>query len=248
MFMDIKNKVVIITGSSSGIGKATAIKFAEGGARIIVNCKEDIAGAKEVLEEIKGRGEKATFIQADIADHAQVEKLFKETLRTFGQVDILINNAGLARQKPFLELTRDDLIKDFEENFFSCVYCSQEAAKVMLKKGSGKIINVSSICGMAACTTVLPFSAAKAAMINFTRGLAKILAPKIAVNAVAPGFTLTRYWDGISKKEEKDLLATTLGKRWVTPDEIAETILYLTKNDGITGQVIIVDAGYTVTT
>lgn len=173
--------------------------------------------------------------------------MFTQTLKEFGTVDILINNAGLAKPKPFLQITRTDLIEEFDKIFFSMVYCSQEAAKIMQKQKSGKIINVSSICGLTGCTSVLTFSSARSALTGFTKALAKILAPNITVNAVAPGFTRTRFWDRMSDKEVKELLDTTLTKKWVKPEEIADTFIYLAKNDSITGQVIVVDGGYMTT-
>ena len=117
----------------------------------------------------------------------------------------------------------------------------------MLKQDSGKIINTTSICGLTGCSSVLTFSAARGAVNILTRMLAKTLAPKIQVNAVAPGYTLTRFWDKMSKEEIKELLAETLNKQWVKPEEIADTFIYLAKNDSVTGQILVVDAGYTAT-
>lgn len=242
--MNLKNKVVLITGSSSGIGKTAALKFAQEDARIIVNYKTNKSGAQEVVSKINKLGMEALAIQADVSNPNQVKKLFAETLKCFGTIDVLINNAGLAKPKPFLKLTRNDLIEEFEENFFSMVYCSQEAAKIMLKNKTGKIINVSSICALTGCTSVLTFSSARSALTGFTKALAKILAPYITVNAVAPGFTLTRFWEGMSKKEIEELLATTLSKKWVRPEEIAAAFIYLAKSDSITGQILVVDGGY----
>lgn len=136
--MDLNNKVVLITGSSSGIGKTSAIKFAQEGAKVVINYKTNLKGALEVVAEIKKLGKQAVTFSADVADPLQVKKLFSQTLKTFGTVDILINNAGLAKPKPFLELTRKELIEEFDKNFFSFIYCSQEAARIMLKNGGVK--------------------------------------------------------------------------------------------------------------
>ena len=246
--MKLQDKVVLITGSSSGIGKAMAIKFAKEGAKIVVNFKTNRKGAEEVVKVIKKINFEAFAIQADVANPIEVKRLFLQILNKYKTVDVLINNAGLAKKKDFLKITRRDLVEEFAKNFFSMVYCSQEAAKIMLKKGSGKIINMSSICGLpnTGCSTILTYTTAKAASISFTKTLAQALAPKITVNAVAPGFTLTRYWNGIAKGEESGLLNSTLLKRWIKADEIAEAFLYLAKNDAVTGQVLIVDGGYTL--
>lgn len=244
--MNLKDKVVLITGSSSGIGKAAVLRFAQEGAKVVINYRSNSQAANDVVKEIKIFGGKAISIQADVSNPKHVKKLFAETLKAFNTVDVLINNAGLAKPKPFLEITPDELKEEFAENFFSMVYCSQEAAKIMKEKGSGKIINVSSICGITGCTSILTFTSARSAVTGFTKALAKILAPNITVNTVVvPGFTLTRFWNTQSAKEEKELLDSTLTKKWVTPDEIAETFVYLVKVDSITGQTIIVDGGYT---
>lgn len=245
--MNLKDKVVIITGSSSGIGEAAALKFAQEGSKVVVNCKASLDAAEKVIAKIKNRGGQAILIQADVSDSVQVKKLFYAAVKKFGTVDILINNAGLATPKPFLEITEADLIAETKKNYFSFIYCCQEAARIMLKKGSGKIINTTSICAITGCSSVLTFSGARAAVNILTRMLAKTLAPKIQVNAVAPGYTLTRFWDKMSKQGVKELLDETLNKQWVKPEEIADTFIYLAKNDSVTGQVLVVDAGYTVT-
>lgn len=243
--MELKDKVVVITGSSSGIGQSTAIRFAQEGAKVVVNYKSNKAGAEQVMNELKQLNVPVIAIQADVAEPIRVKKLFAAAVKKFGTVDILINNAGLATPKPFLEITEADLITETKKNYFSFIYCCQEAAKIMLKKGSGKIINTTSICALTGCSSVLTFSAARAAVNILTRMLAKTLAPKIQVNAVAPGYTLTRFWDNMSKEDIKELLGETLNKQWVKPEEIADTFIYLAKNDSITGQIIVVDAGYT---
>ncbi len=246
--MDLKNKIVVITGSSSGIGKSTALEFAKQGAKIVINYRRNSTEAQKTVEEIKKLGSDAVSVKADVSDPAEVKTLFTVVLKRFGTVDILINNAGLAKAKPFLEITKDDLTNEFSENFFGQVYCSQEAAKIMMKNGGGKILNIASICGMerSGCGDILTYTSAKAAVITFTRTLAKVLAPKITVNAVAPGFTLTRYWNGTSKQEEQQLLDLTLLKKWVKPEEIAKAFLYLASNDSVTGEVLVVDGGYTI--
>ncbi|OGG14900.1 hypothetical protein A2875_02985 [Candidatus Gottesmanbacteria bacterium RIFCSPHIGHO2_01_FULL_46_14] len=243
--MELKDKVVLITGSSSGIGKAAALKFAQEKAKVVVHYKTNKTGAQLTVDEMKNWGAEVIAVQADVVKPHEVKRLFSEVLKAFGTLDVLINNAGLAKPKPFLEITRDDLAEEFDKNFFSMVYSCQEAARIMQKKDSGKIINVSSICGLTGCTSILTFTSARSAVTGFTKALAKILAPNIMVNAVAPGFTLTRFWDKMTDKEVKELLDSTLSKKWVTAEEIADTFIYLTKNDSVTGQVIVVDGGYT---
>lgn len=243
----LHNKIVLITGSSSGIGKATALLFAKDGAKVVVNYRKDEKGAKEVVNEIKTNKNRAIMIQADVSKPNDVKKMFDEIVNEYGKIDVLINNAGLAKKVSFFEMNEENLISEFKENFFSMVYCAQEAAKIMLKNKSGSIINISSICGISGCTSVLPFSSARSALNGFTKALAKTLAPNICVNVVAPGFTKTRFWGEMTEKDENDLLNTTLTKKWVMPIDVAKACYSLATTDNITGQIIAVDSGYLTT-
>lgn len=246
--MKLKNKAVLITGSSSGIGEATAYKFAEEGAKVVVNCKSNVEGAKKVVKKIKKRGGDAIYVQADVSKPKDVKRLFKETLKAFGTVDILINNAGSTVGKPFLETDKNHWLEAFDNNFFGTVLCSREAAKIMSKRGSGKILNTSSIRGInhAGREGIMAYSAAKAAVINFTKTLAKELAPKILVNAVAPGFVYTPYYDALSDELKKSFIDATAIKRFITVDEIADAFLYLAIAEAVTGEVLVVDGGFTL--
>lgn len=246
--MKLKDKVAIITGSSSGIGEATAQLFASEGAKIIINFKNNAKGAKKVADEIINNGGEAILVQANVSKPIEVKKLFEETLKTYKTVDILINNAGITRSKPFLETDYKDWVNEFNDNFFGAVLCSQEAAKIMLKNKKGKILNTASIRGLSSTGRegIMPYSAAKAAVINFTKTLAKELAPYINVNAVAPGFTYTPYYESIGEEFKKAFIDGTLLKRWISVKEIAETFLYLATADAITGQILVVDAGFTL--
>ena len=246
--MKLKDKVTIVTGSSSGIGEAIAILFAKEGSKVVVNCKTNIESAKKVVNKIKENNGEAFYVKADVSKTEDVNKLFEETLKMYGTVDILINNAGIARVKDFLESNKQDWINDFNDNFFGAVLCSKEAAKIMIKKGSGKILNTSSIRGLDGTGRegVMPYSCAKAAVINFTKTLAKQLAPKIQVNSVAPGFVKTPPFDEVSQEMKDDFISKSYLKRWIMPKEIAEAFLYLSTADAATGEVLVIDAGYTL--
>ncbi len=246
--MKLDSKIAIITGSSANIGKATALLFAQEGAKIVVNAKNNVEAGNKVVDEITKAGGEAIFVQADLSQPKEVDKLFDATLKTFGTVDILVNNAGVAVGKAFLETSKEDWLNAFDDNFFDTVLCSQRAAKIMLKNKSGVILNTSSIRGLdhTGREGIMAYSAAKAACINFTKTLAKELAPEIRVNSVAPGFVLTPNYTDTPKDTKKAFIEATLIKRWLQPEEIAEAFLYLATAEGVTGEVLVVDGGFTL--
>lgn len=246
--MKLDSKVAIVTGSANNIGRAIALKLAQQGTSIVINAKNNQEGGNQVVEEIKALGSKAIFVQADISNPTQVKALFQTTIEKYKTVDILINNAGSVTATPFLESTKEDWLRTFDDNFFGAVLCSMEAARIMKDKGAGRIINTASIRGLehAGRTGIMAYSAAKAALINFTKTLAKELAPTVLVNAVAPGFTLTSTFDNIPQDLKKEFISSTLIKRWLTVDEIADAFIYLSGADGITGEVLVIDGGWTL--
>jgi 3-oxoacyl-[acyl-carrier protein] reductase len=246
--MELRDRVVVITGSSSNIGKATALKFAEQGARVVVNSKSNLEGGRQVVEEIRSKKAKAIYIQADVSEPEEVRRLFRETMEQFGTVDILINNAGHARTTPFFEATKEDWLEAFDNNFFGTVLCSQEAARIMQERGGGKILNTSSVRGIshAGRQGLIAYSAAKAAVINFTKTLAKQLAPTISVNAVAPGFVYVPNYETFPKEVREGFIKSTPLGRYMEVTEIAEAFLYLSRADGITGIVLVVDGGFSL--
>lgn len=246
--MKLKNKIVLITGSTSGIGEASAKLFAKEGATVIVNGKSNTKGGQKVVDEIVSLGGNSIFFQADVAKEKDVEGLFNKIREQFGGIDILINNAGVARSKAFAELSYQDWLNDFNDNFFGTVLCSQQAARMMLSKNGGVILNTSSIRGNlhTGREGIMPYSAAKAAVSNFTTTLAKELAPTIRVNAVAPGFTHTPYYDTLSEEARKSFIEKTYLKRFIQPVEIAEAFLYLATAEAVTGTILLVDGGFTL--
>ncbi|MCJ7830168.1 MAG: SDR family NAD(P)-dependent oxidoreductase, partial [Desulfobacterales bacterium] len=146
--MELESKVAIVTGSSANIGRAIALEFARHGARVVVHARANRAGGEAVADEIRSAGGEAAFVQADLSDPSQVERLFAATRKAFGGVDILVNNAGAATAAPFLEADKQHWLEAFDANFFSAVLCSIQAARVMLARGAGKIINTASIRGL----------------------------------------------------------------------------------------------------
>lgn len=244
--MDLKNKIVVITGSSSGIGKTTAIRFAKEGAKVVINYHINEEGGKETLTEVNKYSE-GLLVQADVSKSDEIKKLFEEVEKKFGTVDILINNAAIPNDKvPFLE-SPDDLIYEMvNTDLVGPMLCSREAVKFMQKQGYGKIINTSSIRGAEHGGRSVVYAASKAGIISFSKTFAKMVAPNIQVNAVAPGFVKTRNYDKMTPEQITTFLEQTYLKRWVTEDEIADAFIFLAKNDAMTGQVIYVDAGFTL--
>lgn len=246
--MDVKNKVAIITGSSSNIGKATALLFAEARAKVVINSNLNITGGQEVVNHITNLGGEAIFVQADVSIEQEVLRLFDRTIDQFGTVDILINNAGITPGQPFLETTVDIWQQAFANNLISAVLCSREAAKIMLKKGQGNIINTASVRGIehTGREGIMAYSAAKAGLINFTKTLAKELAPNILVNAIAPGFVYTHNFAKMPQELVDSFINATLIKRFIQPEEIAESYLFLAQSNIITGEDLVVDGGFTL--
>ncbi|MGH3431150.1 MAG: SDR family NAD(P)-dependent oxidoreductase, partial [Mycobacteriales bacterium] len=187
--MKLQDKVALVTGSAANIGRATALLFAAEGARVVVTTRNNVDGARAVAADIEAAGGEAVFVQADLANPVEANRLVAATVENFGTLDLLINNAGAAVGKSFMAATRQDWHRDFDDNLFSMVSVSQAAANVMLTQGSGAILNNTSVRGIehTGRQGIMAYSAAKAAAINFTATLAKELAPQIRVNSVAPG-------------------------------------------------------------
>jgi 3-oxoacyl-[acyl-carrier protein] reductase len=245
--MNLKGKVVLITGSSSGIGRTTAVRFAREGSRTVVNFHVNKKGAEETREEIVQQGVGCLLVQADVSKPEDVDRLFQSAVDHFGTVDILINNAAIGTDKvPFMEASFEDISEMIHTDLTSAMLCAQKAVRIMERQGAGKILNTSSIRGWEHGGRAIVYAAAKAAINSFTRTLAKQVAPKIQVNAVAPGFVKTRSYDKMTKEMVDFFINQTYLKRWITEEEIADAFIFLAKNDGITGQVIYVDGGFTL--
>ena len=243
--MKLKDKVAIITGSSRGIGKATALLFTKEGAKVVINCKQDVTRGQQVVDEITRSGGKAILVQADISKEEDVKELFQRAVAEFKTVDILVNNAGIVEEKDLLDLTVGDWEKTLRTNLIGPFLCSQEAAKIMLAKKGGRIVNVSSIRALEHCArdAVMDYSASKAALTNMTKSMARRLAPNITVNAVLPGWTLTEMNQDLDEDFREQMVRITPIKRFVEPEEVAEAILYLVTADAVTGETLVVDGG-----
>jgi len=243
--MKLKNKVALITGSSRGIGRATALLFAKEGANIVVNYSKSEKESNKVIDEIKKLGSEAIGIKCDVSNEKQVKKMVEQTIKKFGKIDILVNNAGVVFDVPFKERTVDQWKRTLDVNLIGVFLCCKYIAPHMPK--GGRIVNISSTNGINSFSPdAMDYDTSKAGVIILTRDLAKELAPNILVNSIAPGWVDTAINKDLSKdfveKETKKIYL----KRFAQPEEIAKTILFLASDDAsyITGVTLVVDGGY----
>jgi 3-oxoacyl-[acyl-carrier protein] reductase len=244
--MNLQNKIALITGASKGIGAATARTLAQAGCTVIINYKSDAKAAKKILEQCNHLSKGHLMIRADVSKEAEVKKMMDIVNKHFKHLDILVNNAGTFDESDNLANV-SVFEKLFRINFLSAIIVTKYSLKLMRQ---GKIINVSSIHGRLGYgrPTAAAYAAFKAALENYTKNLAKQLAPRILVNAVAPGRVLTPIWDNPSQKQQKHLGQAHLIKRMIKPEEIADAILFLVQNDAVCAEVLTIDGGYRLST
>lgn len=244
--MKLHNRVAIITGSSRGIGKATAILFAKEGAKVVVNFKTNQKAAKNVAEII-GK-DNCLLIQADLTKESEVKKLINETVKTYGRIDILINNTGEILRPGDWNTDVDTWDQTMDVNLKSAWLMIREVAPLMKQQQSGTIVNLTSTVGLLGSQYVLAYSCAKNGLVALTKSFAKELAPNIRINAVAPSNVITDMTKSAGDELIERMRNNTPLKRIAEPEEIAKPILFLASDDSsyITGQVLIVDGGYTL--
>jgi 3-oxoacyl-[acyl-carrier protein] reductase len=242
-------KTVLITGSARGIGRATAEAFARSGYQVMVNYLHSQAEAAALAAALQEEGYAVLAHQADITVRAQVERMVETCLKDFGTVDVLINNAGISEQMLFTGITESAWDRMMDVHVKGTYHCCQCVLPHMLERKKGKIINISSVWGMVGASCEVHYSAAKAAVIGFTKALAKELGPSnIQVNCVAPGIIETDMNAFLTEEEADALKAVTPLQRFGTAGEVAQCILFLSsgKADFITGQVISPNGGYVI--
>lgn len=240
-------RTVIVTGSSRGIGAEIARTFAKNGDNVVINCKSSKDKVQILFDEIESYGAKALLVCGDVSETEDVKRLFDETVKAFGTVDILINNAGIARSGLFQDTSDDDWEQIINTNLGGAFKCSREAVRYMLKNHSGRIINISSIWGQVGGSCEVSYSASKAGVIGLTKALAKELAPSgITVNCIAPGVINTDMLSCYTKDDLCALCDETPVGRLGTPQDIASTALFLASKSAefITGQIIGVNGGF----
>jgi 3-oxoacyl-[acyl-carrier protein] reductase len=247
--VELRGMSAIVTGSGRGIGRAIALRLAREGVKVVVNAKKGYEDVIETINMIKSVGGEAIPVLADVSTREGCRELARKAMESFGRLNILVNNAGLGLYAPFLEQSDAMIEKVLSTSLKSVIYCSQEAAKVMTE---GSIINIASIAGIEPLYGLSIYSAAKAGVIGITKALAIELAPRIRVNAIAPGIVKTKMGESLLKvlklTEEEYLEKYTLLKRFIEPNEIADAVIFLIKTPSITGQTIVIDAGLSLIT
>ena len=244
--LPLKDRVAVVTGGSRGIGRAIALEFAARGAAIVVNYHKSPEAADEVVKQIVEAGGKAAAFQADVSDFKQAESLIKFAIETFGDLRILVNNAGITKDTLIMMMSEADWDAVIATNLKSTFNCSKAAVKHMLRKRAGRIINIASVAGQMGNAGQVNYSASKGGQIAFTKSLAReVAARNITVNAIAPGFVDTEILAGMSPDTLETMLKMVPLARKAKPEEIAYAAAFLASDQAayITGQVLGVDGG-----
>ena len=244
----LEEKVVLITGGGTGIGRATALMLAAEGAHIAVNYSRSAAAAGQTAAEIQKLGRRAMSVCADVSDDTAVRAMVGAVVDAFGRLDILVNNAGTTKKVPLQDLeamTADDWDRIMAVNAKGTFLCSRAAIAAMRTHGGGQIVNVASNSAFSGHSSCIAYSASKAAVITITRNLALSQGPDIRVNAVAPGFVATRWTAGMQSLMAIEKADTPL-KKLACPEDVATAIFGLIINGHVTGHTLVVDGGSTL--
>lgn len=245
--MILEGKVALITGSSRGIGRAIALGFAREGANIVINYLQEKGKADAVVKEIEAMGRQACAIQGDVSDYKQAEELIKGALDRFGHLDILVNNAGINWDSTLSKMSEEMWHKVLGVTLTGVFNCTRAAVGHMQERGSGKIINISSVVGQVGVFGTANYAAAKAGIFGFTKALAKELARKgINVNTLALGYFETGMLLRLSPQIQQNILQQIPMGRFGKEEEVAKTALFLASDASnyITGQIIHVNGGF----
>ncbi len=240
-----ESKVAIVTGSARGIGKAIAMKFAKDGYDVVISdILED--AAKNTAKEIEALGQKALVVVADVSKAEDAERLISETVNAFGRLDVLVNNAGITRDNLAIRMKEAEWDMVLNINLKGTFLCSQAAAKVMMKKRAGRIVNIASVSGILGTAGQANYASSKAGVIALTKALARELGPRnITVNAVAPGYIITEMTEKLPEKVKEDYLSQIPLKRGGTPEDVANVVAFLASDAAsyVTGTTLIVSGG-----
>ena len=243
--MELQNKNVLITGYAHGIGLAIAHKFASVGANVILNGLSGISD--DILAEFAGYSGKVVAVIGDVSKSADAQRIVEEAVAALGSVDVLVNNAGITRDKLMLKMTEEDFEQVLKVNLTGTFNMTQSVLKPMTKARQGAIINLSSVVGLAGNIGQANYAASKAGLIGFSKSVAReVAARNIRVNCIAPGFIASDMTDVLPEKIKEASLALIPMKRFGTPEEVADVALFLAGQEYLTGQVITIDGGFTM--
>jgi 3-oxoacyl-[acyl-carrier protein] reductase len=246
--MDLEGKTALITGGATGIGRAVALKLAQGGANIVINYSKSQAEAEDTLHEVEKKGVKGILCRTDVSSDDQVRRMVDEALRAFGRIDVLVNSAGHTSFVPLADL--EGLTEDIWDRILAVnvkgVFFTSRACSKELIRTRGSIVNITSIAGFTGTGSCLAYAASKAAAINITRSFARVLAPHVRVNNVAPGVVVTRWVEGQEHHVTNFAKGTLLGRAAMAED-VADAVWALASADSfITGQTLVVDGGFSI--
>lgn len=242
----LTDKIAVVTGGSRGIGREIALTLAAKGAVVVVNYNGSAAKADAVVAEIKESGGRALAVQCDVADFDKAAELMKFVIKTYGRVDILINNAGITRDNLLMKMSEDEFDAVISTNLKGAFNCTRHVSRQMLKQRSGRIINLSSVSGVMGNAGQANYCASKAGLIGMTKSVARELAGRgITANAVAPGFIQTEMTEILADNVKTAAIEQIPMKRFGSTRDVAETVAFLASDAAgyITGQVICVDGG-----
>jgi 3-oxoacyl-[acyl-carrier protein] reductase len=242
----LTDKVAVVTGGSRGIGRGIALELAKRGAIVVVNYNSNADAANEVVSQITSGGAQAMAFKADVGQEADANALIKAAIDTYGKIDILVNNAGTTRDNVIMLMGADDFDSVIQTNLRSTWLCSKAAVRFMMRKRSGRIINITSISGIMGNGGQTNYSASKAGIIGFTKALAREVGSRnVTVNAVAPGFVLTDLTSGLPEDLTKRITENVPLGRWASIEDVAYATAFLASDEAayITGHVLTVDGG-----
>jgi len=242
-----ERKVALVTGGSRGIGEAIVRKFAKEGFWVCFSYVKSQEKAEKLANELSNGEQRVIAVKADAGNAFEIKQLVKTCAETFGQIDVLVNNAGISESGLLVDMTDEQIVNLLNVNLNSCIITTREVIKEMLKRNYGKIVNISSIWGVSGASCESVYSASKAGIIGFTQGVAKEFGPSnINVNAVAPGVIGTDMLKGYTKQEIQELVDNTALGRIGWPEDIANAVYFLASDDArfITGQCLVVDGGF----
>ncbi len=244
--MELEGSVALITGGGTGLGREIALQLGAEGMQLAVSYSRSRDEAEATVRELTQIGVEAVAVQADLRTSDGPARLVEEVSQHFGRLDLLIHNAGTTRFIPFSDLdsvTEEIWDELFTVNTRSAFFLAKAAAPLMRRNGGGQVIATSSIAGLSAAGSSIPYAVSKAALIHLTKCLASALAPDIRVNSVAPGLLMTRWVAGFPEKRLQAMSDAALLKKPTDVSDVAAAFVMLAKNTSMTGQVIVVDAG-----